>query len=91
MLDLGWNLSATADKGGRLEGGEGSEGLLLSRRQKGGGRRGGGGGEVKSGCGRALKRLPWSSNSCSHTRNLRRSFHKHNGWQKNREATLHQK
>lgn len=90
MLDLGWNLSAVADKGGRLEGGKGSEGLLLWGRQKEGRRRGGRG-EVKSCCGGALKRLPGSSNSCSRTRNLRRSFHKYNGWQKNREATLHQK
>jgi len=39
---------------------------------------------------RALKRPPRSCNSCSRTRNLRRSFHKHNGCQKNREATLRQ-
>lgn len=39
MLDLGWNLSAAADKGGRLEGGEGSEVLLLWGRQREGGRK----------------------------------------------------
>lgn len=38
MLDLGWNLSAAADKGGRLEGGEGSEGSCFGgdkRREEG--------------------------------------------------------
>lgn len=50
MLDLGWNLSAAADKGGRLERGEGSGGLLLWGRQKEGGKRAG---EVKSGYGGA--------------------------------------
>jgi len=36
MLDLGWNLSAVADKGGRLEGGKGSEGALALVETKGG-------------------------------------------------------
>lgn len=48
MLDLGWNLSATADKGGRLERGRGQWSSCSGGDKGKGGRRGGA--EVRSGC-----------------------------------------